>query len=97
MFLFNSPLISLLIIDLIELDTLVALFHPGDVVFEINPVHLLSNYSVPVDINFVVLIIKPFVSTILTLGDISETKVIFKGAFIYVCSLLYYVINTFSL
>lgn len=62
-----------------ELDTLVAVFHPGYVLFEIRPVQLLSNYSIPADINAVVLIIKPLISTVVTLGDITEAKIIFKG------------------
>ena len=63
-----------------ELDTLTVVFRPGHVSFEIYPVQLLSNYSIPPDINAVVLIIKPLISAVLTLGDIIEAKVIFTGA-----------------
>ena len=66
--------------DLNELDTLTVAFHPGHVLFEIYPVQLLSNYSIPTDINAVVLIIKPLISAALILGDIIEAKVIFTGA-----------------
>lgn len=66
--------------DLNELDTLTVVFHPGHVLFEIYPVQLLSNYSIPTDINAVILIIKPLISAALSLGDIIEAKVIFKGA-----------------
>ena len=72
-----------------------ALFNPGDVLFEINPIHLVLNYSVPVDIDAVLLIIKPLVSKILTLGDISQTKVIFKGAINLCCLLMLYSIFFF--
>ena len=72
------------------MDTLAASFNPGDVLFEINPIHLVLNYSVPVEIDAVLLIIKPLVSKILTLGDISQTKVIFKGAINLCCLLMLY-------
>ena len=82
--------------DLNELDTLTVVFHPGRVLFEIFPDQLLSNYSVPTDINAVVLIIKPLNSAFLTLGDIIEAKVIFTGA-TYVHLHYSYVCNCFHL
>ena len=63
-----------------ELDILTVVFHPGHVAVEIYPVQLLSNYTIPTDINAVVLIIKPLISSVLTLGDIIEVTVIFTGA-----------------
>lgn len=62
-----------------ELDVLVVMFHPEHVSFRIHPELLLSNYSIPASINAIVLIIRPLNSTLVTLGDITEAKIIYKG------------------